>query len=120
MSTDGAISIDVPKLYWLKDLSHKLLNLRSRIILLQQQENGTSTLIYYFSTLLTNAKRKYGRAESECLAILRGKQHLRIYLKGIIFTLRMDHALLKQILNLTNRIDRLTRWHLGLSESESA
>jgi hypothetical protein len=59
--------------------------------LLQEQPDGQTLPLGYWSRTLNPAERNYSTTEKECLAIVWAVTHLRPYLEGNTFTVRTDH-----------------------------
>ncbi|CAF1049114.1 unnamed protein product [Brachionus calyciflorus] len=84
------------------------------VILAQNDENCNEYVVFYASRLLKNHERNYSITELECLAVIWGVNHFRIYLyyrKVLIVT---DHYALKWLLTLKSPNARLTRWAILL------
>ncbi|CDF38306.1 unnamed protein product [Chondrus crispus] len=84
--------------------------------LLQEQPDGGTRPIGYWSRALTNAERNYTTIEKECLAVVWSILTLRPYLYGSAFNLRTDHEAVRWVLNLADSSGRLARWRLRLAE----
>lgn len=85
-------------------------------VLLQQQPDGTTRPVGYWSRSLSPAERNYSTTERECLAVVWSVLLLRPYLEGTRFTVRTDHAALKWMLHMDSAHGRLARWRLRLAE----
>ena len=84
--------------------------------LLQEQPEGGTRPVGYWSRALTAAERNYTTTIKECLAVVWSILTLRPYLYGSAFNLRTDHEALRWVLNLVNSPGRLARWRLRLAE----
>jgi transposase InsO family protein len=84
--------------------------------LLQEQPDGKTLPLGYWSRTLNPAERNYSTTEKECLAIVWAVTHLRPYLEGTPFTVRTDHHALRWVMNLSDAQGRLARWRLRLAE----
>ena len=84
--------------------------------LIQNQPDGKSLPLGYWSRTLNAAERNYSTTEKECLAIVWAVTHLRPYLEGTEFTVRTDHHALRWVMNLSDAQGRLARWRLRLAE----
>ena len=84
--------------------------------LLQEQPEGGSRPVGYWSHALTDAERNYTTTEKECLAVVWRIFTLQPYLYGSAFNLRTDHEALRWVLNLGDSSGRLARWSLRLAE----
>ena len=84
--------------------------------LLQEQPDGQTLPLGYWSRTLNAAERNYSTTEKECLAIVWAVTHLRPYLEGNKFTVRTDHHALRWVMNLSDAQGRLARWRLRLAE----
>lgn len=85
-------------------------------VLMQEDDDGHSHPIAYFSKLLSKAEQNYSVTERELLAVLLSIEHFRPYIEGTEFNVITDHASLKWLLNLTNPSGRLARWATRLSQ----
>lgn len=85
-------------------------------VLMQNDEEGHSHPIAYFSKLLSRCEQNYSVTERELLAVLLSIEHFRPYIEGTKFSVITDHASLKWLLNLTNPTGRLARWATRLSQ----
>jgi RNase H-like domain found in reverse transcriptase len=84
--------------------------------LLQEQPDGKSLPLGYWSRTLNTAERNYSTTGKECLAIVWAVTHLQPYLEGTEFTVRTDHHALRWVMNLSDAQGRLARWRLRLAE----
>ena len=84
--------------------------------LLQEQPEGGTRPVRYWSRALTDAERNFTTTEKECLAVAWSILTLRPYLYGSAFKLRTDHEALRWVLNLADSSGRLARWRLRLAE----
>jgi RNase H-like domain found in reverse transcriptase len=84
--------------------------------LLQEQPNGQTIPLGYWSRTMNTADRNYFTTEKECLAIVWAVTHLRPYTEGNSFTVQMDHHALRWVMNLSDAQGRLARWRLRLAE----
>lgn len=85
-------------------------------VLSQQQKDGTSIVICYFSRSFTEAERKKDATQQKLLGIVCAALLVHSNTEGIRFTIKTDHDSLMWILNLTQSTSRLARWNLQLSE----
>lgn len=85
-------------------------------VLMQDDEEGHSHPIAYFSKLLSRCEQNYSVTERELLAVILSIEHFRPYIEGTKFSVITDHASLKWLLNLTNPTGRLARWATRLSQ----
>ena len=53
---------------------------------------------------------RYSAVELECLAVVEGVKHFRVYVTGVPFSIQTDH--------LKDESSRLTRWALSLQPHE--
>lgn len=86
-------------------------------VLLQQQPNGTTTPIEYWSQSLTDADCKYDTTQRECLAIVWAVLLQCPFLKCSRSTIGTNHDFLNRILDLTDNTGKLARWRLQLFQS---
>ena len=84
--------------------------------LLQEQPEGGTRPVGYWSRALTDAERNYTTTEKECLAVVWSILTLRPCQYGSPFNLRTDHEALRWVLNLADSSGRLARWRLRLAE----
>jgi RNase H-like domain found in reverse transcriptase len=77
--------------------------------LLQEQPDGQTLPLGYWSRTLNPAERNYSTTEKECLAIVSAVTHLRPYLEGKSFIVRTDHHALRRFMNLSDAQGRLVR-----------
>ena len=68
----------------------------------------------YYSKKLSPAETRYTVTEMECLAVVRGMEHLEVYLLGKEFTMQTDHHALQFLQTSCHLNGRLTRWALHL------
>ena len=83
--------------------------------LMQDQGNGLQPIAYW-SRALTDAQKRYGVSESECLAIVESVKIFRPYLYGRKFTLETDHQALTWLMSKQEPAGKLSRWALELQE----
>ena len=50
----------------------------------------------------------------ECLAVVEGVKHFRVYITGVPFSIQTDHRCLVYLDRLKDESSRLTRWALSL------
>lgn len=79
------------------------------VTLLQKDENDHEYVVAYASRLLKGAELHYGITDKECLAVVYGMKTFRIYVYGVRFQLRTDHAALKWLLSISDPVGRLSR-----------
>ena len=84
--------------------------------LLQEQPEGGTRPIGYWSRALTEAEHNYTTTEKQCLAVVWRILTLRPYLYGSAFNLRTDHEALRWVRNLADSSSRLARWCLRSAE----
>jgi len=75
-------------------------------VLAQVDEEGTELPIAYMSEKLSKAQQNYSVTELECLAVIRGTNKFRAYIKGQDFVVVTDHASLQWLMkqNLLSRV----------------
>ena len=71
--------------------------------------------IGYYSRKLSDAETRYTVTEQECLALVEGIKHFRVYLESTKFKVYTDHIALKWLLNFESTKKRLYRWSQELS-----
>ena len=81
---------------------------------LSQNINGIEQTIAFASRSLKPHERKYATIERECLALVRGIKHFRLYRYGKEFDVITDHNPLKWLDNARDPHSRLSRWSLTL------
>jgi len=85
-------------------------------VLLQEQPDQSTRPVGYWSRALNTAERNYSTTERECLTVVWASLLLCLYVEGIRFTVRTDHAALKWMLHMDGAHGRLVRWRLRLAE----
>ena len=85
---------------------------------MQEQENGEEIEkpIAYSSKKFDETQRFYCARRRELLAIVTMVAHFDVYLRGVTFLIRTDHASLKYIRTLTAITPQFFRWVLALEE----
>ena len=84
-------------------------------ILSQVDEKGAEYVCEYASRLLKGAETNYSVSEKECLGVLWGIQHFRVYLHGTKFRVVTDHKALHWLMTITDHTGRLARWSIYLT-----
>jgi len=84
--------------------------------LLQEQPEGNTLPVGYWSRGLSSAEQNYSTTERECLGVVWSVLKLRHFLDGHRFLIRTDHQALSWIYSTTDSSGRLMRWRLRLSE----
>jgi RNase H-like domain found in reverse transcriptase len=84
--------------------------------LLQEQDNGKLLPCGCYSRTLNAAERNCSTPEKECLAVVWANLLLRLYLEGVVFTVRSDQVPFKWLLPFKDPSGRLARWRLRLAE----
>ena len=79
-------------------------------VLLQTQSEGTVRPLGYYSHKLNPAERNYSTYKRECLALVRGVKHFRVYLLAREFVIRTDHNALKWLNEREPDESILGRW----------
>ena len=64
---------------------------------LQQYQNGELHVIEYASRTFNKAERKYSVTRKEMAAVIFALRHFRVYLIGVKFKIRVDHAALTHL-----------------------
>ncbi|XP_066983831.1 uncharacterized protein [Macrobrachium rosenbergii] len=87
-------------------------------VLLQNDEQGVSHPVAFFSKKLTSAQRKYSTVEKETLALILAINHFSVYLSstGSPIKIMTDHNPLTFINRYKNKNQRLMRWSIMLQE----
>ncbi|GBG84564.1 hypothetical protein CBR_g38846 [Chara braunii] len=85
-------------------------------VLTQQGTDGREHVIEYASKTLSQAQSNYEACEGECLAVVWGVQHFRLYLYGQKFVLVTDHQPLLSLRNNTDYMGTLGRWAVRLQD----
>ncbi|XP_066946149.1 uncharacterized protein [Macrobrachium rosenbergii] len=87
-------------------------------VLLQNDEQGVSHPVAFFSKKLTSAQRKYSTVEKETLALILAINHFSVYLSstGTPIKIMTDHNPLTFINRYKNKNQRLMRWSIMLQE----
>jgi RNase H-like domain found in reverse transcriptase len=107
-----ALPLPTGKLWLDTDVSYGQLG----TFLLQENSDGQTLPLGFWSRTLNPAERNYSTTERECLAIVWAVTHLRTYLEGNKFTVRTDHHALRWVMNLSDAQGHLARWRLRISE----
>ena len=63
---------------------------------------------------LLSREKKYSALEKECLAIVEGVKHYRVYLEGTKFRIETDNNPLRYLSSMKDNHGRVTRWYLAL------
>jgi hypothetical protein len=84
-------------------------------ILSQVDDKGAEYVCEYASRLLKAPEVNYTVSEKECLGVLWGCQHFRVYLHGTRFRIVSDHKALNWLMSITDHTGRLARWSLYLT-----
>lgn len=84
--------------------------------ILGQLQNGKKHPVAYGGRSLNKAERKWGITDRECLAVIEGIKHFRVYLANNHFKVITDHRALKWLQNQKDLTGRLGRWALRLQE----
>ncbi|XP_072171978.1 uncharacterized protein [Diadema setosum] len=84
-------------------------------MLLQDDDNGHSKPVCFFSKKLNRHQHKYSTVEKECLSVVLAVQHFEAYLDGgIDIVVYTDHNPLTFLERLKHKNQRLFRWSLIL------
>ena len=85
---------------------------------LQEDYNGKEQekSIAYYSKRFTDRERKYCTRQRELLAIINAVKHFNVYLRGVTFLIRTDHASLKYIKTVKELPAQFYRWIMYLEE----
>lgn len=83
-------------------------------VLSQRGEDDEERPVAYFSRKLLPREQKYATVENDCLAMVEGIRHFRVYLLGVSFTVQTDHKCLMYLSRVKDESGRLTRWSLAL------
>ena len=86
-------------------------------VVLGQQVDKFSHVIFYFSKTLNDAQLNYSTTKKELLAVVFTLDTFRLYLIGSKVLIFSDHAALKYLLTKKDVKARLIRWILLLHES---
>jgi len=85
-------------------------------VILSQVQDGVERPISYASRQMNNVKQNYSASETEMCEVTWASKHFRCYLYGKKFVLRTDHSALKYLHKFAEKIIRLLRWSLRLTE----
>jgi hypothetical protein len=87
-------------------------------VLLQEDSDGVSHPVCYFSRKFNQSQKNYSTVEKECLALILALQHFEVYLSGQSHSITVfsDHNPLTFIERVKGRNQRLLRWSLMLQE----
>ena len=83
-------------------------------VLSQINNLGEEHPIAFASKKFSPPEQNYFAIERKALAIVKGIQHYRIYLKGNPFVIQMDHNTLTHLANVKDSHGRLAWWALSL------
>lgn len=89
-------------------------NVHVGCVLLQEQPNGKSKLVGYWSGSLAKARQAYNTTQREYFAIMGSVLMLRFYLEGTKIMIQREHYLLQWMLNLADATGCLAPWRLHL------
>jgi len=67
-------------------------------------------VVEYFSRVLSKTERNYCVTRRELLAVVKALAHFHVYLCGRPFTVRVDHASLKWLMNFRQLEGQMARW----------
>ncbi|GBN04117.1 Retrovirus-related Pol polyprotein from transposon 17.6 [Araneus ventricosus] len=84
------------------------------ILLSQRDGQNEEHPVLYLSKKFTDAQRKYGTTEKECVAIIYAIKKLKYYLDGQHFTIETDHNPLVWLNSNAGTNQRLMRWSMAL------
>ena len=80
----------------------------------QTDDVGEEHPVAYYSRKLLPRETRYAAVEKECLAVVEGIRHFRVYLEGTPFMVQTDHRSLKYLHKMKDSTGRLARWSLFL------
>ena len=83
-------------------------------VLGQKNQDNLNVVVAFYSKMLKNEQLNYATTEKECLALISGIKHFRIYLEFQKFYCFTDHKALKWLMTIKTENDRLIRWSLYL------
>ena len=86
---------------------------------MQKDENGIEheRPIAYYSKTFTERETTYCTRQRELLAIINSVKHFNVYLRGITFLIRTDHASLKYIKTVKELPAQFYRWVMYLEDT---
>jgi len=84
--------------------------------ILSQVQDGFERPIAYASRQMNTAEQRCAASEAEMLALVWATNHLRCYLYGNKFLVRIDHSALTYLQNYADQNSRLLRWSIKLPE----
>ncbi|GBG68935.1 hypothetical protein CBR_g3634 [Chara braunii] len=85
-------------------------------VLTQHGKDGREHVIEYASKTLSQAQANYEACKGECLAVVWGIQHIRLYLYRQKFVLVTDHQPLLSLRNNTDYTGTLGRWVVRMQD----
>ncbi len=85
-------------------------------ILGQVDEQGRERVIAYAGRSLSEVEQKWHITEKECLAIIQGIKHFKVYLADKEFTILTDHKALEYLKKATDSSGKLHRWAIALQQ----
>ena len=83
-------------------------------ILSQLDDDYDDHPVGYYSQQLRGAELHYTVSEQECLAVVEGIKHFRVYLLGAEFTVVTDQNSLVYLEKMKDENGRLARWAMAL------
>ena len=83
-------------------------------VLSQVNDNGEEHPVAYFSRKLLLRERWYATVQKECLAVVDGIRHFRVYVTGVAFLVQTYHKCLVYLDRVKDVNGCLTRWALAL------
>lgn len=89
-------------------------NVQVRFVRIQEQPDGTTKLVGYWSRSVPAVEQAYNTIKRKCCATVWPVLIPRPYLVGTCFTIRTEHDSLKRNLNLADATNCLARWQLRL------
>ena len=83
-------------------------------VLGQADAQNKERVIAFAGRALSKAEQKWTTTEKECLAVVEGVRHFKVYLQGKNVQIFTDHKALQWLANNTDTSRRLGRWALEL------
>ena len=85
-------------------------------MLSQVDEKGNEYAVSFANKSCNQAKKNYGSYDGECLTVVWGVVHFKVYLFGPSFEIQTDHQPLKWLMSTAKLTGKFAKWALTLQE----